>query len=221
MESTDDLKITLSKEFMYLLSQQSNLFDRIDWPVLIMPMSFDYIAKPELLDAPHMKKTHEDDKLLCQLFPEVCLTDVAKKSMLLPAFKDIFTDAMYPVWKEGKVSMRSVSAARVHLDILDLCSDSNGKQLLQEEGRRQNDYFKFYLDSEGHLDVRSGLRWSIEDEPLMRENNLRKQIQTFYPAFSEFKGKLSKIFDEGEAKRPKQRMVTEDVYRGRDGERNV
>jgi hypothetical protein len=97
-------------------------------------MSFDYIAKPELLEAPHMKKILEEDRLLCELFHEVCLMNIAKKSTLLPAFRDVFTDALYPVWKEGKVSVRSVFAARVHLDILDSCPNFNGKQVLQEEG---------------------------------------------------------------------------------------
>ena len=147
LNSTDDLEITLFKGLMYLpigralmrILQRQNLFDIIDWPVPIMPMSFNYIAKLELLDAPHMKKIQEEDRLLCQLLLEVCLMDVSKKSVLLPAFKDVFTDAMYPVWKEGKVSVRSVFAARIHPDILDTCPDLNGKQLLQKEGRRQND----------------------------------------------------------------------------------
>jgi hypothetical protein len=218
LTSTDDLEITPFKEFMYLpvrrtmmrMSQQHDLFARIDWPAPMIGMSFDYIAKPELLEAPHMKKILEEDRLLCELFHEVCLMNIAKKSTLLPAFRDVFTDALYPVWKEGKVSVRSVFAARVHLDILDSCPDFNGKQVLQEEGRRQLDYFGIYYDSEGGLDMRSELRWSVDNEPLLREYHLRIQCHLIDPTFGEFKRKLLKTFDENDAKLPKQRMLTEE-----------
>ena len=93
LNSTDDLEKTPFKEFMYLpvggtlmrISQQQNLFDIIAWLVPIMPMSFIYIAKPELLGAPHMKKIQEEDRLLCQLLLEVCLTDLSTTKRLARA----------------------------------------------------------------------------------------------------------------------------------------
>jgi hypothetical protein len=106
---------------------------------------------------------------------------------LLPAFDDIFTDTMRPVWKQGKVTMRSVFAARVMLDILDICPHFDGKTLLHDEGHRQHEYFEFYVDSEGALDMRSGFRWLARDMNLVMEIYSRIKQQMLEPTFPHLK----------------------------------
>lgn len=64
MKSSDDLVVTPFKEFMYLpvgrtlmrISQCHVAFEEGGWPIPLMPMRLHYIAMPELLDAPKMKK---------------------------------------------------------------------------------------------------------------------------------------------------------------------
>jgi hypothetical protein len=58
--------------------------------------------------------------------------------------------------------------------------------------------------------MRSELRWSVDNEPLLREYHLRIQCHLIDPTFGEFKRKLLKTFDENDAKLPKQRMLTEE-----------
>jgi hypothetical protein len=230
---TDDLEITPFKEFMYLpggrtlmrISQQHNMIEKSGWPAPIMPMRFNYIAKPELLDAPHMKKIQGEDELLCQMFHELALLELVREQEdrriqrqsdsdvsinLLPISDDVFTDAMQPVWKHGYITMRSVFAARVHLDILDTCRNFNGRQLLHDEGLRQHDDFEFYVDSEGAVDMCSGFRWLGKDERLVMEIYERVTRHMLQPLYGEFKRGMLAEHDKNEAARPQGRKITEE-----------
>jgi hypothetical protein len=210
MDSNADLIITPFQEFMYLpvgrtlmrISQQHSLFDRFRWPAPIMPMRYLYLEVPELLDMPHMERFQKEDEMICQLILDYVLlggwrdlggehyTHRSPSELLtnrLPAFDDIFSDAMRPVWKEGRVTMRSVFAARVMLDIHEICLNFDGKTLLYDQGHRQNEYFEFFIDDQGALDMRSGLRWLPKDMGLVKEIYHRINLQMLTPAISHLK----------------------------------
>jgi hypothetical protein len=94
---------------------------------------------------------------------------------------------MRPVWKEGRVTMRSVFAARVMLDIHEICLNFDGKTLLYDQGHRQNQYFEYFIDDQGALDMRSGLRWLLKDMGLVKEIYLRIDMKMLKPAVPHLK----------------------------------
>jgi hypothetical protein len=134
-------------------------------------MKFHYVAVPELLDAPHMKRIQEEDGRLCQLVQDLTLQETVKKaekelktSLMLSGVGDIFTDSMQPVWKRGIVSICSVFAARLLLDIHQILPDFNGARLLHDEGHRQDELFEFNHDT---LENRSGMYWDAKHKDLV------------------------------------------------------
>jgi hypothetical protein len=82
-----DLEITPFKEFMYLptgrtlmkIAQMRNIFEKGAYPLPIPPMRFSYIARPELLESPRMRKFEEEDETICQLIQDLSLQEDLKK----------------------------------------------------------------------------------------------------------------------------------------------
>lgn len=150
-----DLEITPFKEFMYLptgrtlmkVAQMRQAFQKGSYPVPILPMRFNYVGCPEFLESPRMRKFEAEDETICQLIIDLSLQEDFKKGFnklkktseeailwnILP-INDVFTGAMRKVWKGAEVTVESVFASRVLLDILDICgSNFKGLELLTDE----------------------------------------------------------------------------------------
>lgn len=81
----------------------------------------------------------------------------------MPWFDDAITGAMRKVWKDGEVTLQSVFAARILLDILDICGPNfKGQKLLTNEGNRAQSIFLFTND-DSVLDTGGGVRWLRKD----------------------------------------------------------
>lgn len=184
-----------------------------------MPMRFNYVSRPELLDAPHMKKIQEEDEILCQLAQDFIYLQEGKKAekqaraenpglrgLVLSGVDDIFTESLSSVLKTGIVTMRSVFASRLLLDIHQICPDFNGEKLLRDEGHRQEALFEFRLD-DGSLDTQDGIRWHRKDQELVLEIYHRIQDELLEPKFPTFK----QSFLEEAATRNESPMTGEDT----------
>ncbi|KAF2196169.1 hypothetical protein GQ43DRAFT_499551 [Delitschia confertaspora ATCC 74209] len=180
------------------ISEQRNIFSLGSYPAPLFPMRFNYVARPELLDTRHMKKIQEEDKLICQLVQDFILQNIFKQTQkdyifknptdlavnLLPSFNDIFPDSLQSVWKIGEVTMRNVFASGVLLDIHEICPGFDGRKLLHEEGRCQDELFEFYIDNKGSLHTRSGIRWLQKENQLVMEIWQRVYLQIIDSKFA-------------------------------------
>jgi hypothetical protein len=204
-----DLEITPFKEFMYLptgrtlmkIAQMRHIFEKGAYPIPIPPMRFSYIARPDLLESIRMRKFEEEDETICQLIQDLALQEDLKKGSqevekrkgdtlqwkILPLFDDAFTGAMRKVWKDGEVTLQSVFAARILLDILDICGPNfKGQKLLTDEGNRAQSIFLFTND-DGVLDTGGGVRWLRKDQGLIQEIYSRITIHMLEPIFPSFR----------------------------------
>lgn len=109
------------------------------WPPLIVSLEYQYIDAPYKVNMPEHKKFLEEDQLLTQLLLDFQLPELFadKKSKsknlppiineLMPDFnmwgKDIFLESFQPMWLESKLSATTVIAARILLDIIDICKE--------------------------------------------------------------------------------------------------
>ncbi|KAI0133331.1 hypothetical protein F4776DRAFT_671349 [Hypoxylon sp. NC0597] len=99
-----------------------------EWPPLITPLSVSFLLKPHLRDLPGLKKGIQQDQILSQLLIAMMELDINKDRLPkdsrpclgAPTQEDIFTSTMRPVWKEGNVSVASVVASQIILDILEI-----------------------------------------------------------------------------------------------------
>jgi hypothetical protein len=204
-----DLEITPFKEFIYLptgrtlmkIAQMRHIFEKGAYPIPIPPMRFSYIARPEFLESPWMRKFEAEDETICQLIQDLSLQEdlktgwdgvgKGKKEMLqwklMPLFDDAFTGAMRKVWKDGEITVQSVFAARILLDILDICGPNfKGQKLLIDEGNRAQSIFLFTNDN-GVLDTEDGVRWLRKDQDLIQGIYSRITLHMLEPTFPSFK----------------------------------
>lgn len=165
------------------IAQMRHIFERGAYPIPIPLMRFSYIAHLELLESPRMRKFEEEDEIICQLIQDLALQEDLKKGWhevekresetlqwkVMPLFDDAFTGAMRKVWKDGEVTLQSVFAARILLDILDICGPNfKGQKLLIDEGNRVQSIFLFTND-DGVLDTEGGVQWLRKDQGLIQE----------------------------------------------------
>ncbi|KAI0891925.1 hypothetical protein F4806DRAFT_500504 [Annulohypoxylon nitens] len=109
------------------------------WPPLIVSLEYQYIDAPYKVNMPEHKKFLEEDQLLTQLLldsqlPELFADKKSKRknlppiiNELMPDFnmwgKDIFLESFQPMWLQSKLSATTVIAARILLDIIDICKE--------------------------------------------------------------------------------------------------
>ena len=211
LRSEEDLVVTPLKKFLYLPVAKTLLraasrkvtFQSAGYPVPLIPMRFEYLARPDLLEQDHMRKLEADDELLCQLLQELKLVhdfhhswkrfgqkawigvDVEEND--IPAFHDVFSHAMRKVWQDGEVRVRGVFAAQLMLNIVDICGpEFRGSILLRDEGLRYMDLYQL-VDDGKVIRVKSGLLWGPKDSLVIGEVLNRIQRQMIEPRLPGFK----------------------------------
>ena len=126
------LKITPFDEFIYLPTArvlvkfakiQATVHDKTAWPPPVIPMRFNYIIDPGLLDTPEMRKYEEEDRLLSQLLLDRAMTEelhqnigtVTDENMarFLPPVEDVLSKYLRKIWKSGNVTVTSVSSCKI------------------------------------------------------------------------------------------------------------
>lgn len=191
------LRITEFDEFIYLpigrtlikFAQMSEIMQKVAWPAPVPPMRFSYIARPDFLKLPGMAKKEHEDEILTQLLLDLVLADTLKKESkglgqdaqrYAPKMEDEFTNSVRPLWTEGRVTVQSVFASRIVLNILDLYKGTpKFYHRLLDAADSTEKSFDFFVDSEGIMDTGGGVRWLTKDTGLLMEiyELLRLQIR--------------------------------------------
>ena len=100
-----------------------------------MPMRMGYISRPELLDDPMMRKKEEEDLTLSQFILDKSLSDTMQQelsnrdSWSVPPLEDELLHGIDDLLKQGVISVTTVFAARIYLDIQDIMTGKNTKAL--------------------------------------------------------------------------------------------
>ncbi|KAK3705021.1 hypothetical protein LTR37_013538 [Vermiconidia calcicola] len=145
-----------------------------------------------------MWKYEEEDKLLSQLLIDIALVDEARGHLgelskddhrIRDAFAvdDVLSTHMRKLWTMENITVTSVFAARLWLDIVDLHQGKpDATSILSGEAAQVQDSFEFHIDSTGALDTGGGVRWLKKDDSLpMEVYTIMQQIER--PSFHLFK----------------------------------
>lgn len=192
LASNESLRVTPFDSFIYLptahilmkFSQRKEIIKKCAWPPPVSQMRFSYISRPELLELPEIKELEREDEILSQLLLEMILKDTMKPEVkrlqkqgaqagdldfnVFSLIEDSFARSVRPLWEKGIVTVQSVFASRITLDVLDICR--GGRSFHQEliEGKdRSQEVFQFFVDEYGVLDVGGGVRWLTKDQALI------------------------------------------------------
>lgn len=203
IDDPEALAISAFDEFIFIpvgrtllnLKGMKGYVNNIMWPVPIPSLRFDYIVAPELIDDPRMKKFEEQDRFLVQIYHDLVLVDHVKfdtfkmeklmggeraelmKKAAQP-FDDVLHSSLRCLWNPGSVTVQSVFAAQLILDIHDICGTAtSGLQLVQDA---INHMFPFSVDSNGALDTKE-VRWPAEDQDVLMEIHRRLQYWLIRP----------------------------------------
>lgn len=165
--------------------------------------------RPELSSTPEMNKYREEDEIICQMIQDLALQamdeqppvegrceccgvdgllkfSVEMKSML-PNFSDIFQDSVRPVWKHGIVTLQSVFASRVLLDIHAICPKFDGENILRKEGERADKLYGISMAVDGRTQFRYELKWTDHDRDLIFATHHWVRDHMVDPTFVQFK----------------------------------
>ncbi|UJO20436.1 uncharacterized protein CLAFUR5_10198 [Fulvia fulva] len=137
-------------------------------------MRFSYISRPELLDMPGYEAREEDDRVLTQLLLDIMMVDDSKGMMgrenlddrgSLPDMQDELARCARELWKSGTVSVHTVFASRVALDILSICGKSDQPAFHRdviEAARFAHSTIGFEVEANGVLST-GDTRWPQKD----------------------------------------------------------
>lgn len=147
LASNESLRLTPFDDFIYLPTARTlSMFHRmmrleVPYPQPMPPFRFSYIARPELLELPEIKKAEQEHLLLSQILIDSSLTD-----LLVPMLKeqrgreappeDEFSVGLLKLRQEGEVSAWIVFASKVILDIHEILGADvkRGYQELSQAG---------------------------------------------------------------------------------------
>ena len=131
LASNESLRLTPFDDFICLPTARTlSMFHRmmrlqVPYPQPMPPFRFSYIARPEFLELPEIKKVEQEHLLLSQILIDSSLTD-----LLVPMLKeqrgreappeDEFSVGLLKLRQEGEVSAWIVFASKVILDIHDI-----------------------------------------------------------------------------------------------------
>jgi hypothetical protein len=115
-----------------------------------------YTSHLEMLESPQMRKLEKEFTILCQLVAKLDLQEHMNwlhenrvdaslyqeddgKPPARPPSQGMFTSNLDKVWPERDINVECVFAARVHMDVLDICGqDFRGQEILVTEAKKIN-----------------------------------------------------------------------------------
>ena len=181
LASNESLKLTPFDDFIYLPTARTlSIFQRVmrhkvPYPQPMPPFRFSYIARPELLELPEIKKAEKEHLLLSQMLIDSSLTD-----LIVPALKeqrgrkappeDEFSDGLLKLRKEGEVSAWIVFACKVVLDIHDILGADvkRGYRELSNAGAAAMEILDFHPEG-AELMPGGGLCWQTKDAEVAQD----------------------------------------------------
>lgn len=176
-------EFTPFEEYIYLptancLMKFAEFHEQV-FPSMVPPIGLRYILQPELLESPHMRKLEAEDRVLTQILIDLDLielmkddhSEILKTTMpgiderILPGIDDCFTRAVRSVLTTGLVTVESVFASRLLLDILDICGGHfKGREILLDEASCTQSIFQFKKKT--RVFAGEGYQWFSGDENL-------------------------------------------------------
>ena len=109
----------------------------LDWqyPLPAPPMRFGYISRPELLEEPGMPEKEDEDRILSQLIIDQHLWRTIRETTRQlhqdypPPVEDELSIGLERLMLEGEITVATVFAARIYLDIQKIMKDKVGNGL--------------------------------------------------------------------------------------------
>lgn len=152
------------------------------WPVLYLSLRCGSVTyRPELLELPGYDKLEAENRALTQILHDLTLADNSLKgfgdrrmaSQMREGLHNIkladeFSKSLRPLWKEASVSVLTVFAARLILDISEIRDNSQPHNAMLEAGKQADKVFGWYVDETGTLDT-GDIRWRSADNELMMD----------------------------------------------------
>lgn len=154
-----------------------------------------------------MEKLEEEDQFLVQIYHDLVLVDQVKfddfmigklmggegaelmRKALLP-FDDMLHSSLRCLWNPGCVTVQSVFAAQLILDIHDICGTAtSGLQLLQDAINDHKNRFQFFVDSNGSIAAK-GARWLAQDQDFVMEIHCPLHYSSPFPPWMILKNHL-------------------------------
>ncbi|KAI1092960.1 hypothetical protein F5B19DRAFT_501914 [Rostrohypoxylon terebratum] len=158
------------------------------------PLSEHYRDSPEKLNTPRVQKGLKEDQILKHFYYEMRLieglsvtnvvhsdpngtekdvSDIDFNKPTLP-FYDIFHDALRPIWQRNRVSLASAFAARVMLDMCEVCGTSLHNSIVLP--KEATSYAKRY----GFPEYDSRLGLDLETPDFLEAKVCRIEMRTMY-----------------------------------------
>ena len=181
LASNESLRLTPFDDFIYLPTARTlSMFQRmmtlgVPYPQPMPPFRFSYIARPELLELPEIKKAEQEHLLLSQILIDSSLIDLlipvlTKQRRREAPLEDEFSDGLLKLRKEGEVSAWIVFASKVILDIHDILGAdvTRGYRELSQAGVAATKILDFHPKG-NELLLGGGLCWQSKDVGVVQD----------------------------------------------------
>ena len=181
LASNESLRLTPFDDFIYLPTARTlSTFQRmmkfeIPYPQPMPPFRFSYIARPELLELPEIKKAEQEHLLLSQILIDSSLTDLVVPLLIKQRGRkappeDEFSEGLLKLRMEGEFSAWIVFASKVILDIYDIlgADAKRGYSELSHAGAAAMEILDFHPQG-NELMPGGGLCWRTKDVDIAQD----------------------------------------------------
>lgn len=203
----ESLRITPFDDFIYLstarilmkflyLSESPGEITCMDHDTICFPLRVFYKSRPELLDDPEMKKKEEEDLKLSQFVIDKNIWNTFREETskgglgIRPPLEDELCNGVGKLLKEGVISVATVLAAQIYLDVQDIMAKNDGEALkdLQVSTKDIDKIMKLrIIDHSWDVDV-SGGGWHPKDSDMLKRiksTSLQWVLENLYSKFKE------------------------------------
>ncbi|KAL2001017.1 hypothetical protein VTN02DRAFT_2330 [Thermoascus thermophilus] len=181
LESFSGREFTPFEEYIYLpienCLRKFAEFRGVVFPSMVPSLGMRYLSQPELLESPHTRKLQAEDRVLTQMLMDLDLNELMKDDhseilkttmpgldeRMQSGIDDCFTRAVRSVLTTGLVTVESVFASRLLLDIQDICGGHfKGREILLDAARCTQSIFQ--LKKENRVSVGESYQWFSGEE---------------------------------------------------------
>ncbi len=206
LRTNESLRITPFDNFIYLstarilmkftyLSEAPADF-RNNYPVPCFPLRAGYVSRPELLESPEMKKKEEEDLILSQFVIDKSLSSMFRKKSIefdsgsVPPLEDEFNKGLDKLLNEGVLSVSTVFAAQIYLDLQNIMGENGSKALddLQTSTKEIDKIMNLKAVNDAWDVGGSGERWHSNDIEIVlriKSTSLHWVLENHFTRFKE------------------------------------